>query len=26
VDPEALFASYLKQIEALVSHVDKLEK
>ncbi len=26
VDPEALFASYLKQIEALVSHVDQLEK
>jgi predicted nucleotidyltransferase len=26
VDPEALFASYLKQIEALVAHVDKLEK
>jgi hypothetical protein len=26
VDPEALFASYLKQIEALVSHVDRLEK
>lgn len=26
VDPAALFASYLKQIEALVSHVDKLEK
>ena len=26
VDPEALFASYLKQIETLVSHVDRLEK
>ena len=26
VDPEALFASYLKQIEALVGHVDQLEK
>ena len=26
VDPEALFASYLKQIEALVQHVDRLEK
>jgi predicted nucleotidyltransferase len=26
VDPEELFASYLKQIEALVSHVDRLEK
>jgi predicted nucleotidyltransferase len=26
VDPEALFASYLKQIEALVGHVDRLEK
>jgi hypothetical protein len=26
VDAEALFASYLKQIEALVSHVDQLEK
>jgi predicted nucleotidyltransferase len=26
VDPEVLFGSYLKQIEALVSHVDKLEK
>src|SRR6202161_4280843 len=26
VDPEALFASYLKQIEALVSHVDRLDK
>ncbi len=26
VDPEALFASYLKQIEALVTHVDQLEK
>jgi predicted nucleotidyltransferase len=26
VDPEALFASYLRQIEALVAHVDKLEK
>jgi predicted nucleotidyltransferase len=26
VDPDALFASYLKQIEALVSHVDRLEK
>jgi predicted nucleotidyltransferase len=26
VDAEALFASYLKQIEALVTHVDKLEK
>jgi predicted nucleotidyltransferase len=26
VDAEALFASYLKQIEALVSHVDRLEK
>ena len=26
VDPEGLFASYLKQIEALVHHVDRLEK
>jgi predicted nucleotidyltransferase len=26
VDAEALFATYLKQIEALVSHVDRLEK
>jgi hypothetical protein len=26
VDPGALFASYLKEIEALVSHVDQLEK
>jgi hypothetical protein len=26
VEPEALFASYLKQIEALVAHVDRLEK
>jgi hypothetical protein len=26
VDPEALFASYLKQIETLVGHVDALEK
>lgn len=26
VDPEALFGSYLKQIEALVAHVDRLEK
>jgi predicted nucleotidyltransferase len=26
VDPEALFASYLKQIEALVAHVDRLDK
>jgi predicted nucleotidyltransferase len=26
VDPEALFGSYLKQIEALVHHVDRLEK
>jgi len=26
VDPEALFASYLKQIEELVHHVDRLEK
>jgi len=26
IDPDALFASYLKQIEAVVSHVDKLEK
>jgi predicted nucleotidyltransferase len=26
VDTEALFASYLKQIEALVGHVDRLEK
>jgi len=26
VDPEALFASYLKQIELLVAHVDQLEK
>ena len=26
VDAEALFASYLKQIEALVGHVDRLEK
>ena len=26
VDPEALFASYLKQIEALVGHVDRLDK
>jgi hypothetical protein len=26
VDPEALFASYLRQIEAVVVHVDRLEK
>ena len=26
VDPELLFASYLKQIEAVVAHVDRLEK
>lgn len=26
VDAEALFASYLRQIEAVVAHVDKLEK
>jgi predicted nucleotidyltransferase len=26
VDPEALFASYLRQIEAIVHHVDRLEK
>jgi hypothetical protein len=26
VDPEALFANYLKQIEAVVAHVDRLEK
>lgn len=26
VDPEALFGSYLKQIEKLVAHVDQLEK
>jgi predicted nucleotidyltransferase len=26
VDPEAVFASYLKQIEAVVDHVDRLEK
>jgi predicted nucleotidyltransferase len=26
VEPEALFASYLKQIEALVHHVDQIEK
>jgi predicted nucleotidyltransferase len=26
VDPEALFASYLQQIEELVHHVDRLEK
>lgn len=26
VDPRPLFASYLKQIEALVAHVDRLEK
>jgi hypothetical protein len=26
VDAEALFGSYLKQIEALVGHVDRLEK
>ena len=26
VDPAALFANYLKQIEALVGHVDRLEK
>lgn len=26
VDPESLFASYLKQIEAVVAHVDRLEK
>jgi hypothetical protein len=26
VDPEALFESYLKQIEALVGHVDRLDK
>jgi len=26
VNPEALFANYLKQIEAVVAHVDRLEK
>ena len=26
VDPEALFARYLKQIEAVVRHVDQIEK
>ena len=26
VDVESLFASYLKQIEAVVAHVDRLEK
>jgi len=26
VEPEALFAQYLKQIEAVVAHVDRLEK
>jgi hypothetical protein len=26
VDPEALFASYLRQIEIVVAHVDRLEK
>jgi hypothetical protein len=26
VEPEALFAGYLQQIEALVSHVDKIDK
>ena len=26
VDPEAVFASYLRQIEAVVAHVDRLEK
>jgi hypothetical protein len=26
VDPQPLFATYLKQIEALVAHVDRLEK
>lgn len=26
VNPQSLFASYLKQIEALVAHVDRLEK
>jgi len=26
VDVESLFASYLKQIETLVAHVDHLEK
>lgn len=26
IDPEALFANYLKQIEAVVEHVDRLEK
>ncbi len=26
VNPEALFATYLKQIEAVVAHVDRLEK
>ena len=26
VDPEALFASYLRQIETVVAHVDRLEK
>jgi predicted nucleotidyltransferase len=26
VDPEALFESYLRQIEAVVAHVDRLEK
>jgi hypothetical protein len=26
VDPEALFESYLRQIETVVAHVDRLEK
>jgi hypothetical protein len=26
VDPDALFASYLKQIDAVVAYVDRLEK
>jgi hypothetical protein len=26
VDPEALFANYLRQIETVVAHVDRLEK
>jgi hypothetical protein len=26
VDPEALFASYLRQVESVVAHVDRLEK
>jgi hypothetical protein len=26
VDPEALFESYLRQIESVVAHVDHLEK